>query len=62
MTTSLIKYFRESCLAYKAQTGEKLVSKETLRDLALDMEYLGRDVDDVLDRLPALVNDKHFPV
>ena len=61
MRTGLIEYLRTSCLEYKQQTGEKLVSKDTLRDLALDMDYPSEDIDSVLDPLPALVNDKYFP-
>ncbi len=59
---NLISFFRDQCLAFKAQTGLKLVSKETLYDLALDVGHSEEDVESVLNRLPALVNDKHFPL
>ncbi len=59
---NLITFLREQCLAFKAQTGLKLVGKETLLELALDLGYEEEDVESVLRHLPALVNDKHFPL
>lgn len=59
--TGLIEFFRENCKAACEQTGEKLISKETLQHLAEDMGYADEDIVAVLDRLPAMVNAKYFP-
>lgn len=62
MATGLREYMRESCLAFKKQTEQKLVSRDTLRDLAIEAGYDEPDVNDILADLPALVSDKHFRV